>query len=89
MLANRQRADLCGAIASVTPEGLKTTYLVSGGSEAVETALKIARQHHVAVGATGKHKTISCYESYHGMTLATNGRSNWPSNPTARTASLW
>lgn len=77
-LANRRRADLCDAIASVTPEGLNTSYLVSGGSEAVETALKLARQYHVARGAHGKHKIISNYESYHGMTLATMALSGNP-----------
>ncbi|MSP83801.1 MAG: aspartate aminotransferase family protein [Alphaproteobacteria bacterium] len=43
----------------------------SGGSEAVETAMKIARQYHVATGNPGKYKIIACHESYHGMTLAT------------------
>jgi putrescine---pyruvate transaminase len=85
-LANRRRADLCQAIASVTPKGLNTSYLVSGGSEAVETAIKIARQYHVACGRGGKHKIISNYESYHGMTLATmslsgNPRSNQHYDP--------
>lgn len=77
-LANRRRADLCEAIASVTPESHKASYLVSGGSEAVETALKIARQYHIAKGNPGKHKIVSCYESYHGMTLATMALSGHP-----------
>lgn len=78
MLANRRRADLCEALASVTPAGLNTSYLVSGGSEAVETAIKIARQYHVACGQPRKHKIVSNYESYHGMTLATMGLSGSP-----------
>lgn len=78
MLANRRRADLCEKVAEVAPEGFNATYLVSGGSEAVETALKIARQYHVARGAVGKHKIISCYESYHGMTLGTMSLSGNP-----------
>jgi putrescine aminotransferase len=78
VLANRKRAELCAAIASVTPPGLSTSYLVSGGSEAVETALKLARQYHVARGAVSKHKIISQYESYHGMTLATMALSGNP-----------
>jgi adenosylmethionine-8-amino-7-oxononanoate aminotransferase len=85
-LANRRRADLCDAIASVTPPGLNTSYLVSGGSEAVETAIKIARQYHAACGRPGRHKIISNYESYHGMTLGTmslsgNPRSNQHYDP--------
>jgi adenosylmethionine-8-amino-7-oxononanoate aminotransferase len=77
-LANRRRADLCAAIASVTPGDLNTSYLVSGGSEAVETAMKIARQYHVACGRSGKYKIISNYESYHGMTLGTMSLSGNP-----------
>lgn len=75
---NPKRAELCDAIASVAPEGLNASYLVSGGSEAVETAMKIARQYHVATGKPGKYKVISNYESYHGMTLATMGLSGNP-----------
>lgn len=77
-LANRRRIDLGEAIAEITPEGHNSSYLVSGGSEAVETALKLARQYHVATGNPGKHKIISCYESYHGMTLATMALSGHP-----------
>jgi adenosylmethionine-8-amino-7-oxononanoate aminotransferase len=78
VLASRIRAELCEAIASVTPGDLNTTFLVSGGSEAVESALKLARQYHYAKGNTGKHKFISNYESYHGMTLATMALSGNP-----------
>lgn len=78
VLASRVRAELCEAIASVTPGDLNTTFLVSGGSEAVETALKLARQYHYARGNVGKHKFISNYESYHGMTLATMSLSGNP-----------
>ncbi len=77
-LANGPRADLCRDIAEVTPEGLDKVYLVSGGSEAVETAIKLARQYHLASGASGKHKIVSCYDSYHGMTLATQALSGSP-----------
>lgn len=77
-LANPRRADLCEALARVLPEGFGASFLVSGGSEAVETALKIARQYHVAKGNPGKSKVISCYESYHGMTLASMALSGHP-----------
>lgn len=78
MLANRRKADLCEAIASVTPKGFNVSYLVSGGSEAVETALKIARQYHVATGNPTKHKIVSYFNSYHGMTLGTMSLSGSP-----------
>ena len=70
LFANPRRAELCNAIAEVAPRELNATYLVSGGSEAVETALKIARQYQVLAGNVEKHKIVSLYESYHGMTLA-------------------
>ncbi|MCH7908452.1 MAG: aspartate aminotransferase family protein [Candidatus Hydrogenedentes bacterium] len=73
VLANRKRAELCEKIADIAPGDLNTSYLVSGGSEAVETAMKVARQYHVFTGNPGKHKIISNHESYHGMTLATLG----------------
>jgi adenosylmethionine-8-amino-7-oxononanoate aminotransferase len=44
-------------------------YPVSGGSEAVETALKLARAYHLARGEPGRHKVIARWGSYHGNTL--------------------
>jgi adenosylmethionine-8-amino-7-oxononanoate aminotransferase len=43
--------------------------MVSGGSEAVETAIKMARQYHLKTGNPQKHVVIGCQRSYHGMTL--------------------
>ncbi len=79
-LSNRPRAELCEKIAKVLPPSLNTTYLVSGGSEAVETAMKAARQYHVLTGNPGKHKIITNHDSYHGMTLATMAASGNPSS---------
>lgn len=77
-MANRKRAELCNAIAEIAPGDLNASFLVSGGSEAVETAMKTARQYHMLTGNPGKHKVIGCYESYHGMTLATMALSGSP-----------
>jgi adenosylmethionine-8-amino-7-oxononanoate aminotransferase len=44
-------------------------YPVSGGSEAVETALKLARAYHLARGQTSRHKVIARWGSYHGNSL--------------------
>ncbi len=71
VLANGPRTDLCNRIAAIAPGNLNASYLVSGGSEAVETAMKIARQAQINRGFNDKYKIISNYESYHGMTLAT------------------
>jgi len=70
-MASRIRADLCNAIAERAPGDLGATFLVSGGSEAVETAIKLSRQYHCLTGNESKSKIIGLYESYHGMTLAT------------------
>jgi len=52
------------------PAGLNHVYFVSGGSEATETAVKMARQYFVERdGSTSKHKVISKWNSYHGNTL--------------------
>ena len=71
VLSNRPRAELCEKLAKVMPPHMNATYLVSGGSEAVETAMKIARQYHVMKGNTEKYKIVSNHDSYHGMTLST------------------
>ncbi|HSR72966.1 MAG TPA: aspartate aminotransferase family protein [Kiloniellales bacterium] len=51
------------------PAGLEKVYYVSGGSEANETALKLARQHFVELGETARHRIIARRQSYHGNTL--------------------
>ncbi|PTQ70685.1 aspartate aminotransferase family protein [Celeribacter persicus] len=51
------------------PEGLDKVYFVSGGSEAVETALKMARQYFVETGEPQRTCFISRRQSYHGNTL--------------------
>lgn len=51
------------------PEGIEHVYFVSGGSEAVEAALKIARQYFLEKGETQRSKFIARRQSYHGNTL--------------------
>ncbi|MEX5729813.1 adenosylmethionine-8-amino-7-oxononanoate aminotransferase [Rhodovulum iodosum] len=55
--------------AARTPEGLNKVFFVSGGSEAVESAMKLARQWAVATGQGQRWKVISRTPSYHGCTL--------------------
>jgi adenosylmethionine-8-amino-7-oxononanoate aminotransferase len=44
-------------------------YFTCGGSESVETALKLARQYQVEIGQTSRHQVLSRGQSYHGSTL--------------------
>lgn len=59
--------ELC----ALTPKGMNKVFFVSGGSEAVESALKLARQYHYDSGHDGKYKIISRYPAYHGNTILT------------------
>ncbi|MCF8467061.1 MAG: aspartate aminotransferase family protein [Sneathiella sp.] len=60
---------LAAKAGSLAPDGLEKVFFVSGGSEAVESAIKLARQYAVAVGQSQRYKIISRYPSYHGSTL--------------------
>ena len=51
------------------PEGLDRVYLVSGGSEATEAAIKLARQYHIENGEPDRRHLIARKQSYHGNTL--------------------
>jgi adenosylmethionine-8-amino-7-oxononanoate aminotransferase len=51
------------------PAGLSHVYFVSGGSEAVEAALKMARQYFVETGRPERRNLIARHQSYHGNTL--------------------
>ena len=61
--------NLANKIIENAPEPLEKVYLVSGGSEAVESALKMARQFHWERGDLKRHKIIARRQSYHGNTL--------------------
>jgi adenosylmethionine-8-amino-7-oxononanoate aminotransferase len=56
-------------LAPLLPMDGARIYPVSGGSEAVETALKMARSYHLAHGDPGRHKVVARWGSYHGNTL--------------------
>lgn len=61
--------DLASRTAALMPEGLDRVFFVSGGSEAVESAVKLARQYAITQGEAGRWKVISRFPSYHGCTL--------------------
>jgi len=55
-------------LARVLPVDDPYVFPVSGGAEAVETAFKLARAHHVACGDPGRHVIVARHGSYHGNT---------------------
>ncbi|WP_108448901.1 aspartate aminotransferase family protein [Halomonas sp. BN3-1] len=65
------------------PQGMGSVYFVSGGSEAVEAALKMARQYFLEIGQPERTQVIARRQSYHGNTLgalATGGNA-WRRRP--------
>ncbi len=60
---------LAAELARGAPPGLSKVYFTSGGSEAIEAALKFARQYFVEVGEARRSKVIARWQSYHGNTL--------------------
>jgi adenosylmethionine-8-amino-7-oxononanoate aminotransferase len=67
-----------GRLAAHAPGDCNRLYLVSGGSEANETAVKLARAYHLAIGRPSRHKVIRRSVSYHGNTLAALSLSGRP-----------
>lgn len=62
-------AELGALLAQLAGPGLDRAFTVSGGSEAVETAIKLARQHAVVTGQGQRWKVIAREPGYHGNTL--------------------
>ncbi len=60
---------LADKLAALSPPGLDRSFFVSGGSEAVESTIKLARQYAIASGEPKRWKVISRQPSYHGCTL--------------------
>ena len=61
--------QLAQFLAQRAPENIEHVYFLSGGSEAVEAALKMARQYFLELGQPSKQKFIARRQSYHGNTL--------------------
>ena len=66
---NQPAHELSERIATLAPGDLNCIYFVSGGSEGIETALKLARQYHLQQGNKQKFRVISRWRGYHGATL--------------------
>jgi adenosylmethionine-8-amino-7-oxononanoate aminotransferase len=80
MGTNTRAAELVEKLLALVPSAFTTVKLLSGGSEANEAAIKLARQFHKQTGHATKYKVISHYRGYHGGTgnaLAASGWAGW------------
>jgi adenosylmethionine-8-amino-7-oxononanoate aminotransferase len=66
---NEPMEDLACELVENAPAGIERVYFCSGGSEAVEAALKLARQYFVEIGQPQRAHVIARRQSYHGNTL--------------------
>jgi adenosylmethionine-8-amino-7-oxononanoate aminotransferase len=67
--AHPRAIELAAEVASLTPGDLNRLFFVSGGSEAVESAWKLARQYYTARGDGRRWKAVSRHIAYHGTTM--------------------
>jgi adenosylmethionine-8-amino-7-oxononanoate aminotransferase len=68
-LTSEPAEALADDLVAHAPEGLEQVYFVSGGSEGVEAALKMAVQYFAEIGKPQKNRIIARWQSYHGNTL--------------------
>ena len=66
---NRPVQELASLIAELAPGDINWISFMSGGSEATETAMKMAREYWIEKGRPTKYKIVSRWQSYHGNTL--------------------
>ncbi|MEO9575257.1 MAG: aspartate aminotransferase family protein [Tateyamaria sp.] len=71
--------SLADKLISLAPGDLDRVYFVSGGSEAMETALKLARQYYLEIGQPERSRIVARRQSYHGNTLGAlaTGGNEW------------
>ncbi|HEY8445560.1 MAG TPA: aspartate aminotransferase family protein [Thermomicrobiales bacterium] len=82
MATNPRALRLADLLISITPEQYTTVKFFTGGSEANEAAIKMARQYHQQTGNPRKFKVIARYKSYHGGTghaMAASAQVDWKS----------
>ncbi len=68
---NQANIDLADSVALLAGPGLERAFFASGGSEANESAMKMARQYAITQGQESRWKVLSRNPSYHGSTLGT------------------
>jgi adenosylmethionine-8-amino-7-oxononanoate aminotransferase len=67
--AHPKAIELAARVASLAPGDLNRVFFTSGGSEAVDSALKLCRQYHKLTGNPGRYKVIARKLAYHGTTM--------------------
>jgi adenosylmethionine-8-amino-7-oxononanoate aminotransferase len=67
--AHPRAIELAARVAELAPGDLNRVFFTSGGSEAVDSALKLCRQYHKLTGNPGRYKVISRKLAYHGTTM--------------------
>ena len=67
--AHPKAIELAARIGSLAPGDLNRVFFTSGGSESVDSALKLCRQYHKLTGNPGRYKVISRKLAYHGTTM--------------------
>jgi adenosylmethionine-8-amino-7-oxononanoate aminotransferase len=67
--AHPKAIELAARIAELAPGDLNRVFFTSGGSEAVESALKLCRQYHGLTGQPGRYKVVARRLAYHGATM--------------------
>ncbi len=70
-LTNPAQERLAHQLTAVAPDGFTRVHFVTGGSEANETALRLARSYHVERGDPRRWRVLSPAQAYHGPTMAT------------------
>ncbi len=69
--------ELARKLAELTPGDLWASFFCTSGSEAVEAAIKLARQYHEASGEGRRYKVVSLRRAYHGATMGALSATGW------------
>src|SRR5438067_7561139 len=67
--AHPRAIELAAKVAELAPGNLNRVFFTSGGSEAVESAWKLAKAYHAERGEPRRHKIISRHLAYHGTSM--------------------
>ncbi|HZN70687.1 MAG TPA: aspartate aminotransferase family protein, partial [Micromonosporaceae bacterium] len=77
--AHPKAVELAERLATLAPGDINRVFFTTGGSEAVESAWKLARSYFKRVGKPGKHKAISRAIAYHGTSMGALSITGLPS----------